>query len=72
LAGRGSLPTADLAGTIDRENGGRRADLGPRYDGFLGSESVRGAEGVGIMASYWRGGNKRVRASVLESRLFLN
>ncbi len=32
----------------------RMVDLGSRYDGFLGIESVRGAEGVGITVSYWR------------------
>lgn len=32
----------------------RMIDLGSRYDGFLGVESVRGADGVGITVSYWR------------------
>lgn len=32
----------------------RMVDLGSRYDGFLGIESVRGADGVGITVSYWR------------------
>ena len=32
----------------------RMADLGARYDGFLGLESARGADGVGITVSYWR------------------
>jgi heme-degrading monooxygenase HmoA len=32
----------------------RMVDLGSRYDGFLGLESVRGADGVGITVSYWR------------------
>jgi heme-degrading monooxygenase HmoA len=32
----------------------RMADLGARYDGFLGIESVRAADGVGITVSYWR------------------
>jgi heme-degrading monooxygenase HmoA len=32
----------------------RMADLGARYDGFLGIESVRGGDGVGITVSYWR------------------
>jgi heme-degrading monooxygenase HmoA len=32
----------------------RMVDLGGRYDGFLGIESVRGADGVGITVSYWR------------------
>jgi heme-degrading monooxygenase HmoA len=29
-------------------------DLSSRYDGFLGIESVRGADGVVITVSYWR------------------
>ena len=32
----------------------RMVDLGSRYDGFLGIESVRAADGVGITVSYWR------------------
>lgn len=32
----------------------RMVDLGSRYDGFLGIDSVRGADGVGITVSYWR------------------
>jgi heme-degrading monooxygenase HmoA len=32
----------------------RMVDLGARYEGFLGIESVRGADGVGITVSYWR------------------
>lgn len=32
----------------------RMVDLGSRYDGFLGIESVRDASGVGITVSYWR------------------
>ena len=32
----------------------KMVDLGSRYDGFLGLESVRGADGVGITVSYWR------------------
>jgi heme-degrading monooxygenase HmoA len=32
----------------------RMADLGSRYDGFLGIESARGADGLGITVSYWR------------------
>ncbi len=32
----------------------RMADLGSRYDGFLGLESARDANGVGITVSYWR------------------
>ncbi|HVS52004.1 MAG TPA: antibiotic biosynthesis monooxygenase [Opitutaceae bacterium] len=32
----------------------RMVELGSRYDGFLGIESARGANGVGITVSYWR------------------
>ena len=32
----------------------RMVELGSRVDGFLGLESVRGADGVGITVSYWR------------------
>jgi heme-degrading monooxygenase HmoA len=32
----------------------RMVDLGSRYDGFLGIESVRGSDGIGITVSYWR------------------
>jgi heme-degrading monooxygenase HmoA len=32
----------------------RMVDLGSRYDGFLGIESARGVDGVGITVSYWR------------------
>lgn len=32
----------------------RMVELGSRYDGFLGLESARGANGVGITVSYWR------------------
>jgi heme-degrading monooxygenase HmoA len=32
----------------------RMADLGSRYDGFVGIESARGSDGVGITVSYWR------------------
>ena len=32
----------------------RMADLGSRYDGFLGLESARGLDGFGITVSYWR------------------
>ena len=32
----------------------RMVDLGSRYAGFLGLESVRGEDGVGITVSYWR------------------
>lgn len=32
----------------------RMADLGARYPGFLGIESVRDANGAGITVSYWR------------------
>ncbi|MBL9199512.1 MAG: antibiotic biosynthesis monooxygenase [Opitutaceae bacterium] len=29
-------------------------ELGSRYDGFLGIESARGADGIGLTVSYWR------------------
>lgn len=32
----------------------RMVELGARHDGFLGLESVRGADGLGITVSYWR------------------
>ncbi len=32
----------------------RMVDLGSRYAGFLGIESARGDDGVGITVSYWR------------------
>jgi heme-degrading monooxygenase HmoA len=32
----------------------RMEKLGSAYAGFLGLESVRGADGVGITVSYWR------------------
>ena len=32
----------------------RMAELGSRCDGFLGLESARGADGLGITVSYWR------------------
>jgi heme-degrading monooxygenase HmoA len=32
----------------------RMVELGSRYEGFLGIESARGADGVGITVSYWR------------------
>lgn len=32
----------------------RMAELGSSYDGFLGMESARGADGLGITVSYWR------------------
>ncbi len=32
----------------------RMVDLGSRYAGFLGIESARGPDGVGITVSYWR------------------
>ncbi len=32
----------------------RMVDLGSRYEGFLGIESARGDDGVGITVSYWR------------------
>ena len=49
--------TSQRAATDDRANGvvaQRMVDLGSRYEGFLGIESVRGADGVGITVSYWR------------------
>jgi heme-degrading monooxygenase HmoA len=32
----------------------KMVDLGSRYDGFLGIESARGPDGLGITVSYWR------------------
>ena len=32
----------------------RMVALSCKYDGFLGIESVRGADGLGITVSYWR------------------
>jgi heme-degrading monooxygenase HmoA len=32
----------------------RMVELGSRYDGFLGIESARGQDGLGITVSYWR------------------
>ena len=32
----------------------RMVELGSRCDGFLGIESARGADGLGITVSYWR------------------
>ena len=32
----------------------RMVELGSRRDGFLGIESARGADGLGITVSYWR------------------
>lgn len=32
----------------------RMVDLGSRYEGFLGIETVRNGDGVGITVSYWR------------------
>ncbi len=32
----------------------KMAGLGSRCDGFLGLDSARGAEGLGITVSYWR------------------
>jgi heme-degrading monooxygenase HmoA len=49
--------TSQRTGMDDRGYGAmaqRMADLGARYDGFLGMESVRGADGVGLTVSYWR------------------
>ncbi len=33
---------------------GRMVELGSGHEGFLGIESVRGADGRGITVSYWR------------------
>jgi heme-degrading monooxygenase HmoA len=32
----------------------RMVELGEKQDGFLGIESARGADGIGITVSYWR------------------
>jgi heme-degrading monooxygenase HmoA len=32
----------------------RMVELGTSFDGFLGIESVRGADGLGVTVSYWR------------------
>jgi heme-degrading monooxygenase HmoA len=32
----------------------RMVELGAKYPGFLGIESARGADGLGITVSYWR------------------
>ena len=32
----------------------RMVELGSNYDGFLGIDSARGADGLGITVSYWR------------------
>lgn len=32
----------------------RMGELGATYPGFLGLESARGADGIGITVSYWR------------------
>ena len=32
----------------------RMVELGSKQDGFLGIDSVRGADGIGITVSYWR------------------
>jgi len=32
----------------------RMVELGSSYDGFLGLDSARGADGLGITVSYWR------------------
>jgi heme-degrading monooxygenase HmoA len=32
----------------------RMVDLGSRYEGFLGLETARGVDGLGITVSYWR------------------
>ncbi|MBC7368929.1 MAG: antibiotic biosynthesis monooxygenase [Undibacterium sp.] len=34
----------------------RMVELGATQDGFLGIESARGADGLGITVSYWRDG----------------
>lgn len=36
------------------EMSARMVELGSAYDGFLGIESARGADGFGITVSYWR------------------
>lgn len=36
------------------EMSARMVELGSRYEGFLGLESARGADGVGVTVSYWR------------------
>ena len=36
------------------EMSARMVEPGSRYDGFLGIESARGADGFGITVSYWR------------------
>jgi heme-degrading monooxygenase HmoA len=49
--------TSKLATADDRGYGAvaqRMVDLGSRYDGFLGLETTRGADGLGITVSYWR------------------
>jgi heme-degrading monooxygenase HmoA len=49
--------TSKLAASEDRGYAvlaQRMVDLGSRYDGFLGIESTRGADGIGITVSYWR------------------
>ena len=47
-----SRRTADDHGYNAMAN--RMEALGSSYDGFLGLESARGADGVGITVSYWR------------------
>jgi len=49
--------TSKLAASEDRGYSvlaQRMVDLGSRYDGFLGIETARGADGLGITVSYWR------------------
>ena len=49
--------TSKRAADDGRANGAmaqRMADLGSRYDGFLGLESACGADGLGITVSDWR------------------
>lgn len=47
--------TSQLRGTPDgyEEDAMRMVELASKEPGFLGIESVRGADGVGITVSYW-------------------
>jgi heme-degrading monooxygenase HmoA len=47
-----SLRTADGAGYGDAAR--RMAELAAASDGYLGADSARGVDGVGITVSYWR------------------
>lgn len=47
-----SLRTADDHGYANMSE--RMLELGLRHDGFLGIESARGENGLGITVSYWR------------------